>query len=200
MELSINNPEHSKQRAEVKPLTMEQERQLISLLNEMLKPVDGMKGEDKKFGEEFKSRLQRFIHNYENLRHFYHVVGGWDGLEKIHKDNCATIGEIVINNSIEKAQMQRKLSPGIKELMNGWISVSDRLPDVDTEVILARWEGNINKGLVKCLVSKSFDGNSIQYDLLEEEVSTSRGYDNDDAYIAFEPTHWRPLLEPPKTE
>lgn len=27
--------------------------------------------------------IQRFIHNYENLKHFYAVAGGWDGLEKL---------------------------------------------------------------------------------------------------------------------
>lgn len=59
MSLHINSREHLKQRQEVKPLTMEEEEDVIDLLNSCSLLRDE------------EHTIQRLIYLYENYKHFF---------------------------------------------------------------------------------------------------------------------------------
>lgn len=91
--LTINNPDDAEKRQNVKPLTVEEEYMSISFIHNLLINLKFIGSEavlelvrQVKEGEQIKL-LQRLIHNYENYRHFFEVVGGWDGLSKLQEDN-----------------------------------------------------------------------------------------------------------------
>lgn len=93
--LTINNPEHAKQRAKVKPLTLEDEQKIVLCLNMCI---------DDELPTTIRY-LQRLIHNYENYRHFFEVVGGWEGYEKIvseHDKLSGYINTLYFHNEIQK--------------------------------------------------------------------------------------------------
>lgn len=77
--LTINNPDDAQKRQNVKPLTVEEEKDVIAYLSFFL--------EESNTPLSYYDKIQRLIHNYENYRHFFEVVGGWDGLSKLQEDN-----------------------------------------------------------------------------------------------------------------
>ncbi|HYE68029.1 MAG TPA: hypothetical protein VEA58_05415 [Anaerovoracaceae bacterium] len=72
IDFNSDNPVYVKARQESKPLELEEVHELVSFLDTNMKnnPV-------------FAGLLQRLIFDYENLKHFFNVVGGWEGLENI---------------------------------------------------------------------------------------------------------------------
>ena len=102
--------------------------------------------------------------------------------------------------------------------MNEWISVKDRFPEPETEVIiLADCRGN------KVITTAMYEDGSmseedsewdwydidVDYDIEKEQYLIAEGwweykhYNGDDAYnnaVDDTVTHWMPLPEPPKEE
>lgn len=61
MPIHFNSPEHIKEMQEVKPLTLEEEQNIVNEINDtLLYLYPG-----------FKDNLQRLIWNYENYKHAY---------------------------------------------------------------------------------------------------------------------------------
>lgn len=75
--LTINNPDDAEKRQNVKPLTVEEEKNVTADLSFFL--------EESNATLEYCDKVQRLIHNYENYRHFFEVAGGWEGLSKLRK-------------------------------------------------------------------------------------------------------------------
>lgn len=152
--LKINNPEHAKQRAEVKPLTLEEEQMAVGIINNYATSLYFLRDRDsKEIARQFvKSEsyelLQRLLWSYENYRHFFDVVGGWEDVSK------------------------------------KWISVSERLPEYDVNVLVYELKHN----------SESYAIGSYDED----------GYWNTASLMwipgTMKPSHWMPLPQPPKTE
>lgn len=70
--------------------------------------------------------------------------------------------------------------------MNEWISVEDRLPEVDRPVIVSDAVGYM-------AVASSWA-------IREERHWTPSNIDSYDYSLGFEPTHWMPLPSPPKEQ
>lgn len=76
--INSNDPEHMKARQNVKPLTMEEEKDLVDEINTMinlsLSNRDWVPGVD-------TDNIQRLIYRYENLKNFFEIVGGWEAIQ-----------------------------------------------------------------------------------------------------------------------
>lgn len=82
--LTINNPDDAEKRQNVKPLTVEEEDTAIKYFNYNFHLYT------RHMSEPGMVLLQSLIHNYENYRHFFEVVGGWDGLSKLQERVIST--------------------------------------------------------------------------------------------------------------
>jgi len=71
--ITLNNTE---QRQYVKPLTSKQLNDTIKYINDTKKYCAV------KLNNQGEPLTQRLIDSYQNLQHFWDVVGGWEGLEK----------------------------------------------------------------------------------------------------------------------
>lgn len=70
MSLHINSREHLKQRQEVKPLTMEESIIVASYLDECIR-IYNHEFANRHNNKENADLVQRFIYEYENLKHFF---------------------------------------------------------------------------------------------------------------------------------
>lgn len=70
--IQLNHP----QRQDAKPLTTEQLTQITDGLNYVMRNA----------AEDAFDLVQRLISSYQNLQHFWDVVGGWEGLEQLKQD------------------------------------------------------------------------------------------------------------------
>lgn len=109
--LTINNPEHAKQRAEVKHLTLEEQTEAVNSINNLFKAlrfIDNPAVNEIMYQTERNGGLyllQRLIYKYENYRHFFEVVGGWEGFNKIvseHDKLSDYINILYYHNEIQK--------------------------------------------------------------------------------------------------
>lgn len=108
--------------------------------------------------------------------------------------------------------------PECQELHSGWVSVEDRLPEVETEVIVLAWHGNravITTGVYEDGTMTTEDSiwhwetDGFEYDeeqdtyIVPERWWEYKHYLGDDDYnycIDGVVTHWMPLPEPPRKE
>jgi len=72
--IHFNDPDYAKQRAEVKPLTLEEEEVVASILNRVCDPILGIE-------HPHTHLIQRLIWNYENLSR----VGCFEQCKDCHK-------------------------------------------------------------------------------------------------------------------
>lgn len=104
--INSNDPEQMKARQNVKPLTMEEENYIIETLN---KSFESKTDEDKDavvLKKQAADLLQLLIYRYENLKYFYHVIGGWEGLRK-NLDAAAKISTgLLTNDDISEIQKE----------------------------------------------------------------------------------------------
>lgn len=111
--INSNDPEHMKARQNVKPLTMEEEKELIEILNLVIGEFPTLPAASNgRVIHTWDSRgdinriIQRFIYRYENLKYFYHVIGGWEGLGK-NLDAAAKISTgLLTNDDISEIQQE----------------------------------------------------------------------------------------------
>ena len=81
---------------------------------------------------------------------------------------------------------------------NGWISVKDRLPNIDEEVlVLARGMG-ILKGQSRCAVAYIVD--RVYYTAVPAKTEPRWRCPIQFFLTDFQITHWMPLPEPPKED
>lgn len=80
------DPEHIKARRNVVPPSVEEIKELETILNALI--YSALKNSvEPNYRAKFDSDitlLQRVLHDYQNKAHFYDVVGGWDGHNKPH--------------------------------------------------------------------------------------------------------------------
>lgn len=94
MKLSINDPNRAKQRQSIEPLTEHDLKAIVSDLNQGV-----IRNED----------IQRLIDEYENLKHFYTVVGGWEGYERLlGVSNITTTADIKVEYELVKPHSKPK--------------------------------------------------------------------------------------------
>jgi len=105
----------------------------------------------------------------------------------------------------ELLQENDKLRKRLAELERGWISVEDRLPDVDVNVLI--YCANCPKGLIENQYSRCWYVNRpIKQGAVYSAVTGLRWRSNDtppDSCFGFfgdegVVTHWMPLPKPPK--
>lgn len=71
MALEFNTPEGSLQRAQTKPLTLQEEMEVVEIINILLKKADSQSSST-------HDLLQRFLNHYQNLNHHMATtVGLW---------------------------------------------------------------------------------------------------------------------------
>lgn len=76
MPLHINNPKYSKERADSKPLSLEEQKYAVWLIKEGFATT----------GEENTKLVQRLLYHYENLQALSDFIGGWEGANRLVKD------------------------------------------------------------------------------------------------------------------
>lgn len=84
--IQLNHP----QRQDAKPLTQEEFNNTTVIINRCLKVMGNfdypLSPNEKISDIDSINLLQNFVNSYQNLQHFWDVVGGWDGLERIKKE------------------------------------------------------------------------------------------------------------------
>lgn len=112
---------------------------------------------------------EEFEYDTWNLGHY-----GCDSLEK-----CPKYHKRWIDRGCPKCYERELEEKKRKKLLNGWISVKDRLPDNGKEVLILNNDKDIYLGMYV-------------------DEAKSFFFDFGMEYHKIEVTHWRPLPEPPK--
>lgn len=180
MKITYNNPERCKERENVVPPTIEEMKDLIGVLNQHLFLLEnqGIFMEDI---EKLSKVYQRHIDHYSNLQHFYDVVGGWEGYEKLLRSNPNTSVVLdVVKESMERSQNMIEAS----QKPSKWISIDDKMPKPNLDLLL--WDGfNRYRGYYR---TEPFNGKTNFFMIWEGKYSEARN----------PITHWQLLPDPPQ--
>lgn len=86
--LHINNPQYADERKDSKPLSLEEQNDLVGLLKFYFEDYEKLRKSDKlpPLDSDAYTFIQSMLYHYENLQALSDFIGGWEGAHELVKD------------------------------------------------------------------------------------------------------------------
>lgn len=102
--LHINNKDYSEERANQKPLSLNEQYEVLNDLRCIIEEHTYFRSREG-IKPAVTKRIQKLLYHYENLQAFYNIQGGWDGVNRL-RDKANAYNELMKQNKDKENKLK----------------------------------------------------------------------------------------------